>query len=127
MARRFVLAFLALTVLILVILVVPFGISTADREREELTLGLERDARVIGAFAEDTLQGLADEEPVDVQGAADDYSEDTGARVVVVDADGQLVADSDPVAGAGAYRNRPEIADALRGQVATGTRRSDLL
>jgi len=129
-ARRFVVAFLALTVLILVILVVPFGISTAEREREQLTLGLERDARVIGAFAEDTLQGLAGDEraePVDLQAAADGYEADTGARVVIVDAEDGLLADSEPVEGAGGYRSRPEIAQALAGEVATGTRHSDLL
>jgi signal transduction histidine kinase len=125
--RRFVIAFLGLTVLILLILVVPLGISTADRERDRLTLGLERDARVIGAFAEDTLQALPGQEAEDLQAAADDYAAKTGARVVIVGAQGGIRADSDPVEGASNYRARPEIADALAGQVASGTRHSDLL
>ena len=124
MTRRFVLAFLALTVFILLVLVVPLGISASNRERDRLTLDLERDARVIGSFAEDTLEGIADE---DLQAVADDYADKTGARAVIVDARGRLVGDSDPVEGAGNYRDRPEIADALGGEVAAGTRRSDTL
>ncbi len=124
MTRRFVLAFLALTVFVLLILVVPLGISASNRERDRLTVDLERDARVIGSFAEDTLEGLADE---DLSAVADDYAERTGARVVIVNARGRLLADSDPVEGAGDYRDRPEIADALNGELAAGTRRSDTL
>lgn len=124
MTRRFVLAFLALTVFVLMVLVVPLGISASNRERDRLTLDLERDARVIGSFAEDTLEGLADE---DLQAVADDYAERTGARAVIVNARGRVRGDSDPVEGAGNYRDRPEIADALEGQLATGTRRSDTL
>jgi signal transduction histidine kinase len=124
MTRRFVLAFLALTVFVLLILVVPLGISTSNRERDRLTLDLERDARVIGSFAEDTLEGIAEE---DLQAVADDYAEKTGARAVIVNARGRVLGDSDPVEGAGNYRDRPEIADALGGEVAAGTRRSDTL
>ena len=124
MTRRFVLAFLALTVFVLLVLVVPLGISASNRERDRLTLDLERDARVIGSFAEDTLEGLADE---DLQAVAEDYADRTGARVVIVNARGRVQADSDPVEGAGNYRDRPEIADALNGQLAAGTRRSDTL
>ncbi len=124
MTRRFVLAFLALTVFILLILVVPLGISASNRERDRLTLDLERDARVIGSFAEDTLEGLADE---DLQAVADSYAGRTRARVVIVDAEGDLLADSDPVEGAEDYRDRPEIADALDGRLASGVRRSATL
>jgi signal transduction histidine kinase len=122
--RRFVLAFLALTVLVLVVLVVPLGISASERERERLTLDLERDARTIGAFAEDTLEGLADR---DLTAVAEQYAKRTGARVVIVGPEGELLADSDPVADASDYGSRPEIADALDGRVASGTRRSDTL
>mgnify|MGYP006314286813 CR=1 FL=1 len=44
MTRRFVLSFLALTVFVLVVLIVPLGITAATRERDRLTLDLERDA-----------------------------------------------------------------------------------
>jgi signal transduction histidine kinase len=124
MTRRFVLAFLALTVFVLVVLVVPLGISASNRERDRLTLDLERDARTIGAFAEDTLEGLADE---DLQGAADQYATRTGARALILNQRGRVMADSDPVAGATNYRERPEIAAALEGQLESGTRRSDTL
>jgi signal transduction histidine kinase len=46
---------------------------------------------------------------------------------VVVNARGQVLGDSDPVEGADNYRDRPEIAEALGGQVSSGTRRSDTL
>ena len=124
MTRRFVLAFLALTVFVLMVLVVPLGISASNRERDRLTLDLERDARVIGSFAEDTLEGLAEE---DLQRVADDYAARTGARTLIVGPRGRVAADSDPVEGAGNYRARPEIADALNGRLAAGVRRSDTL
>jgi signal transduction histidine kinase len=121
-ARRLVLSFLGLTVVVLLLLEIPLGIESADRERDELTLDLERDARALGAFAEDTLEGIGNE---DLQAAAEDYEADTGARAVIVDAQGDLRADSSPVEGAADYGSRPEIAAALSGELATGTRRSD--
>lgn len=124
MTRRFVLSFLALTVFVLVVLIVPLGITAATRERDRLTLDLERDARTIGAFAEDTLEGIADQ---DLQAAADRYAKRTGARALILNERGRVVADSDPVVGATNYRDRPEVAAALEGQLAAGTRRSDTL
>jgi signal transduction histidine kinase len=125
MARRFVLAFLGLTVVVLVVLIVPLGISATDRERDRLTLDLERDARAIGSFAEDTLEGIADE---DLQAAADRYADRTGARVLIIDDAGRSVADSaDTSAAARDFSTRPEVADALAGRLVSGTRRSDTL
>ena len=124
MTRRFVLSFLALTVFVLVVLIVPLGITAATRERDRLTLDLERDTRTIGAFAEDTLEGIADQ---DLQAAADRYTKRTGARALILNERGRVVADSDPVLGATNYRDRPEVAAALEGQLAAGTRRSDTL
>lgn len=124
MSRRFVLAFLALTVVVLVVLILPLGISASNRERDRLTFGLERDARTIGSLAEDTLEGLESE---DLQALAERYDEDTGARVLILDDRGRRVADSDPRSTDEDYRSRPEVAAALDGRLSSGTRHSDTL
>ncbi len=125
MRRRLLTSYLALTVLVLAALEIPLGLSYADREREQLQNDLLRDAFTIAAFVEDALEGR---ENLDMQQLADRYDERTDARVVIVDATGQLVADSDPpVEGERSFAARPEIAEALDRRIATGERRSETL
>jgi signal transduction histidine kinase len=121
--RRLLIGYLTLTVLVLAVLEIPLGISYARRQREELTVDVERDAVALASFAEDTLEGDDDK---DLQEAAEEYEERTGGRVVIVDQDGVAVADSDPPApGSRSFASRPEVAEAIDGRVATGTRRSE--
>ncbi len=122
MTRRLVLSYLAVTLVVLVLLEVPLAIFFQQRELDRLTSNVERDATVLATIYEDALekQTTVDPQP------ADDYFGRTGARVVVVDADGISVVDT----GAEVDRNfatRPEFIDALAGVRATGTRRSDTL
>ncbi len=125
MIRRLVASSLALTVLVLAVLVIPLGITFADRQVEDLTAGLERDAFALAAFVEDELERSAG---LDLQAVADGYEDRTGGRLVIVDHTGLARADSSPpLPGERYFRTRPEIQAALAGEVATGTRPSETL
>ncbi|MBL8775129.1 MAG: HAMP domain-containing protein [Acidimicrobiales bacterium] len=125
MTRRLLVGYLTLTVLVLVILEVPLGISYARRQIDELTFDVERDAVALASLSEDVLEGTQD---LDLQSVAEAYQERTGGRVVIVDDQGDVVADSDPFRpGDRSFASRPEIDTALGGGVATGTRRSETL
>lgn len=121
MRRRLLLSYLALTVFVLAILEIPLGVIYAHRQLAELTAQVERDAVVTATVVEDALE--AGKIP-DVAGFLRRYAGDTGARVVVVDTRGVAVADSSESGNGRSFVNREEVARALAGHVATGTRHS---
>lgn len=120
MRRRLLLSYLTLTLFVLVVLEIPLGVIFARRQLAELTAEVERDAVVTATLVEDVLEAG---HPLD-GGVVAGYARDTGARVVVVDAAGRAVADSEGEAVGRSFANRPEVAAALAGRVANGTRRS---
>jgi signal transduction histidine kinase len=123
--RRLLASYLTITALVLALLVIPLGLTFAGREQDRLATDLERDATVLGSFSEDALERGAD---TDLQEAAEEYAEHTGARVVIVDADGVSVADSDaPSGGPRDFSTRPELATALEGERTDGVRHSETL
>jgi signal transduction histidine kinase len=123
--RRLLLSYLVLTLLTLLVLMVPLAVTYDKRARENLEAGLTRDAFVLAAYVEDTL---AQTNPADLKGVASSYQQRTDARVVIVDRNGDVLADSSPpVDGPRNFADRPEFADALDSRVATGTRPSDTL
>jgi signal transduction histidine kinase len=130
-SRRFLAASLGLILVVLLVLVVPLGLSFAQRERDDLLAAVERDAVAIAFFVEDELDPEATDVGIDLQAVADGYEARTGGRVVIVDAEGVVLADSDPRAGADPagrdFSSRPEVATALDGEVARGTRSSTTL
>ncbi len=125
MKRRVLVTYLLLTLLVLVSLEVPLAISYRDRQIAQVEAGLERDAFVLAAFVEDSLEGTGSQ---DLQAVVTNYSEQTDGRAVIVDADGEVLADSDPNGdGQRNFASRPEIRAALDKEVATGTRYSTTL
>jgi len=109
-------------VLVLALLEIPLAVSYARGERQALTDKVERDAVALASLSEDALErGVP--VPPEVHRVARDYGADTGARVIVVNARGRAVVDSAPT-GTRNFSSRPEVARALLGQIATGTRRS---
>jgi signal transduction histidine kinase len=122
MKRRVLITYLLLTLLVLVSLEVPLAISYRDRQIAQVEAGLERDAFVLAAYVEDSLNGT---EPLDLQAVVSNYSDRTDARAVIVDATGEVLGDSAPIVdGQRNFASRPEIASALNKEVATGTRYS---
>jgi signal transduction histidine kinase len=123
--RRLLLSYVTLTVVVLLALGVPLGLAYARSERRQLTAGLQHDALALAVRVEDPLLGG---NASAVRAEAARYHRRTGARVVVVDAAGVAVVDTDPPRpGARNFAGRPEMTAALAGREVTGTRRSRLL
>ena len=124
MTRRLLASYLTVTLVVLAVLVVPLGLIFADHESDALFAALERDATSVAAVVEDDLEAGV-RPPIGTlltQYAAG------GGRIVVVDRRGTSQADSEDVGAVGEdFTNRPEIAAALAGGRAIGTRRSETL
>jgi two-component system, OmpR family, sensor kinase len=120
---RLLAAFAYVLVLVIVALLVPLVLNLSRRVDAEVKSEAQGQAALLAASASGRLD---DERELDrlVRGSA----ERLGGRVIFVDDQGRLLADS---AGSGlrsaSYANRPEIAQALGGETAQGTRYSDLL
>jgi signal transduction histidine kinase len=127
MTRRLLLGYLAVTLLVLAVLVVPLGVTYARNERHDLEVKVERDAVTVASLSEGLLEGKGETPAAALRAVAARYQRDTGGRVVVVDGSGNAVVDSRPIPGDTAFGSRPEIAQALAGNVATGVRHSNTL
>lgn len=125
MRTRLLLSYLTITAFVLLILEVPLGVSFAHAERNRLEANVRHDALSLAIRAEEDIE-RNDTSPL--QSLATAYQHDTSARVVFVDATGNVLADSDPpVEGSRNFESRDEIKRALRGQEASGTRYSKTL
>ncbi|MGZ4119147.1 MAG: ATP-binding protein [Actinomycetota bacterium] len=122
MTKRLVVAYLAIVVFVLAILEIPLGFNFARHERGRVLSDLERDATVVAAFAEDTLEGK--QSTASLQATLDRYATATGERLIVVDRAGVAVADSQHGAEPENFASRPEIRSALAGTFRTGSRYS---
>lgn len=124
MARRLLVTYLTITALTLAVVVIPLGRVFADREQSRLTYDIERDAQAIASLVEDHLE--AGTIP-SIDTTLAEYR-DTGGRIIVADADGLSVADSDnPGDPPRDFSTRPEITAALDGRRTSGTRASKTL
>lgn len=122
MTKRLIVSYLAVTIAVLLFLEVPFAIFFGQRELERLSSAVERDASVVATIYEDDLEAGRTPDPL----PAERYAARTGARVVVVDSRGISVVDTAQSAPRD-FSTRPEIATALAGRRAVGTRHSDTL
>jgi signal transduction histidine kinase len=138
MTRRLIISFVSLTALVLVLLEVPLGFTFATAERDRLETAVQHDAFALALRSEELLEQIEAGDQAaavaELQVLADEYEEQQGGRVVFVDAEGDLVADSQPPDLPGtrpsegrSFRSRPEIRAALEGDETTGTRHSNTL
>ena len=116
MTRRLVIAMTALVAVIACALAIPLGVAISNYERESFIRTLELDTLATASL-------MSSQPYVDWQITADSTAEQTGARVVVVDAQSNLVADSDS-SGVDRSFERPEIVAALSGELASDVRPS---
>ena len=120
---RLLAAFAYVLVLVLIALEIPLVLSLANRVDAEVKAQAAAQAQVVAAATSGRLDDRAQLERL-----VRDAGRDLGARVIVTDERGRLLADS---AGTGlrlsSYANRPEIAAALDGRSEQGTRQSDTL
>ena len=122
MTRRLLLSYLTVTVVVLLLLEIPLAVFFQQRELNRLTVDVERDATVLATIYEDALEKEQTPDPL----AAQDYASDTTARVLLVDADGISLIDTEFAVDRD-FSTRPEVATALTGARSTGTRRSETL
>jgi signal transduction histidine kinase len=122
MTRRLLLSYVITAAIVLLVLEIPLAIFFQQRETASLTVDVQRDATVLASLYEDTLERRAAPD----RATAVSYAARTGARVVVVDKSGRSLVDTSG-AGGRDFSTRPEISRALRGDYATGTRRSNTL
>lgn len=119
---RLLAAFAYVLVLVIVALEVPLILNVSRRVDAEVKAQAAAQAQLVAASAaaeleDDDTRALGD---ISREAAEDDR------RVIVVDKDGTLVADSAGLE-TGSYRDRPEVAAALDGQISQGRRFSDTL
>ncbi len=121
---RLLLAFAYVLVLVIVALEVPLALNLSKRVDAEVKSEAQGQAQLLAAGASGRLDDTEQLRPL-----VESSARDLGGRVIVVDEDGALLADSarGSVAGAPSYASRPEIAKALQGQPSQGERRSDSL
>ena len=133
MRRRLILAVVGLVALILIVHDVPLRSHLRRVERDRVVTALERDASTLAAKAQKLL---AQPDPstastttgITLAALVGDYNAASEALVVIVDRDGGVLAATDRNIPSGqSYLNRPEIAAALLGNSAVGTRRSETL
>ncbi len=120
---RLLAAFAYVLVLTIVALEVPLALNVSRRVDAEVKSEAASGAQIVASSAAGSLGRTRELERLSRAAAGD-----LGGRVIVVDRRGRLVADS---AGEGlgpaSYAARPEVATALRGRTAQGTRRSESL
>ncbi|BCJ47498.1 two-component sensor histidine kinase [Actinoplanes ianthinogenes] len=115
MTRRLLLSYLSLVLLVLLALEIPLGILYTRGTAERFLAAMERDAVVLAERSEEAIEeGERDRVP----GLLSEYTRGMGGRVVVVDDDGLLVADSAP--GRSSPADPPALTAALREQRSAG-------
>lgn len=125
MSRRLLAGYLSLALVVLIALEVPLAVTFRRGEQADLSARVERDAVAVASLAEDLLQSSTGA-TAPLARLARRYGEDTEGRVVVVDRRGVSLVDQGAPVGRD-LSTRPEIATALAGNVASGTRYSKTL
>jgi signal transduction histidine kinase len=124
--RRLLLSYLSITAFVLLVLGIPFGVQYANSVERRLTSDIQHDAFALAIHAQEPLDTSDGEAPsrTELQTLARDYRADAGGRVVIVDRDGVVLADSHrpPSTNERDVSGRPEIMDALAGAETSGIR-----
>jgi len=110
--RRLLLSFLSITLFVLIALGLPLGLSYANTEDRRLATDVQQVAFGFSQRAGAIFDGGSVADAADLQMVVDAYARDGGARVVVADADGAVVAASP---GAAARASTPAMVLALGG------------
>ena len=125
MKTRLIGALVTVAALILVVFSIPLASFVASVERDRLVTALERDAFILAGHAKETLNTTEGAVLPSLQPYVDQYSAVNGARVVVTNSDGLVVAANDSTIVIGtSFANRPEVAGALTGVPSVGERES---
>lgn len=116
MRRWLVLSYLAVVVVVLVLLEIPLGILTAHHERDLLGVAASQQATSVAVLAGDDL---ARHDSADLVTLAHSYQAQTSGEVLVTDAVGQVLVDSNGDGKADLARLAPVVAAARAGRTVT--------
>lgn len=121
MTRRLLLSYLSLAALVLLGLEIPLGFVYSRAERERIVNSANDEAESVAAYAALSLAAGRQDELVE---RARHCAERIGGKVVIVDADGKLLASSHSLADdeEQTLSSQPEISAALRGRATTDVR-----
>lgn len=128
MRKRLVVTLMGVAAVMLLVFGIPLASFVAKVERERLITALERDAFILAGHAKETLNTSAGSTLPSLQPYIAEHSASRGARVLVTNAMGLVVASNDLTLAVGSnFSNRPEVATALTGVPAVGERSSRTL
>ena len=129
MKWRFIAALMSVTLLVLLVQDIPLGFYLQQVEHERIITSLERDAFILAGRSEQALETATVDDDTELIAAVKKYRDGGGSRVVVVNAEGTavVISDDDQADLGTSYLNRPEIAEALTGQISSGHRFSSTL
>lgn len=129
MKLRFMAALMGVTLLVLLIQDVPLGYYLEKVEHDRIITSLERDAFLIAQHSEEAIESADPSDDGILAEQAQTYSGSDGARVVIVNAEGTALAvsDEDQTDLGTSFASRPEIQQALTGEISTGHRFSTTL
>jgi signal transduction histidine kinase len=133
--RRLLWSYLSITAFVLLVLEIPLGVSYSNSVARRMESDLQHHAFALAIRTQEPLDALTDdaEAPHRLHALAHEYRRRAGGRVVIVDAAGHAVADSDattalpPGARGPDFSNRPEVREALLGSQVSGIRSSRTL
>lgn len=122
-------AIMATSLLVLLVQDIPLTGYLRTVEHDRIITSLERDAFVLGGKAEEALETPDTADDAVVSALARAYRDAGGSRVVIVNTSGiAIVTSDDDQSSVGAsYLSRPEVADALNGNINSGSRYSETL
>ncbi|MFF7189802.1 sensor histidine kinase [Streptomyces sp. NPDC008222] len=125
MTRRLLLSYLSLTLLVLLCLEVPFGYVYARGEMNRFSSGGQQAAVMLAEVLEEKVEKQTVD---DVPTLVADFAQRTRGHVIVVNRNGQLLADSDNTIATGTDLSaQPDIATALRNRSTSTTRQDTTL
>lgn len=121
MRRRLLASYLSVTLFVLIALGLPLGVSYANTEDRRLATDVQQEAFGFSQRAGALFDGGAAADTSDLQMVVDRYASTRGARVVITDAQGEVVAASP---GAAARARTPAMLVAQQGGELRDTYRS---
>ena len=121
-------ALLGLTLVILLVHDIPLAKYMRTVERDRIITSLERDSFIIAGNSEEAVANPTVAHKSELNTILANYKASSKAVVLVTNAQGTVIAATDPSIKAGdSFASRPEIATALKGIVASGRRFSQTL
>lgn len=126
MRWRFIGAILGVTLLVLITILVPLALFLRTSAYNQTIIILERNAFTLAARSGPLLWTRTPEALAYTEKIALAYATESDARVVITDSRGiALVVTDDPADVGTSFASRPEVSEALQGDVASGERYSD--